>query len=479
MIGVTAYELPTHDSDCHKMHEIFLINCFVFVIMSPSIPTGYIPPATPGKIFLSERIPVTRAIFLSNSLPPGQKWWSNSREWGKTFPNSEKLLLKLAKNPLKNWENYETVQIFYLKNLTKLPPGTLLVTLDVSSLYTNIPHNEGIEACRKALNSSDHLSRSHLKTESICDLMHMILTMNNFEFDKNYYIQLHGTAMGTRMAPAYANLFMADLDRKLFAQSPLKPFIWWRYIDDIFMVWTHGEDKLNEFITHINSSHNTIKFTHEFSESSISFLDVTVLLDNNNQISTDLYVKSTDTHQYLLHTSCHPNHVKKSIPFSLALRIRHICSTAEKFKQRTSELLEFLCKRGHKQQYVQAQINKAFQIPRRDTLYYHSKKNTERPVFVTTYNPSLPQLNSIIRKYFPIFTATKRGSQAFKDAPLIAYRRPKNLRDFLVKAKLKQPSQSNKTQPNIISRCNDGRCRTCKFIASDFILYILQHWRTT
>ena len=93
------------------------------------------------------------------------------------------------------------------------------------------------------------------------------------------------------------------------------------------------------------------------------------------RISTDLYVKSTDTHQYLLHT--------------------------EKFKQRTSELLEFLCKRGHKRQYVQAQINKAFQIPRRDTLYYHSKKNTDRPVFVTTYNPSLPQLNSIIRKYFP------------------------------------------------------------------------------
>ena len=192
--------------------------------------------------------------------------------------------------------------------------------------------------------------------------MRMILTMNNFEFDNNYYIQLDGTAMGTRMAPAYANLFMGDLERKLLAQSPLKPFIWWRYIDDIFMVWTHEEEKLNEFITHINSSHNTIKFTHEFSESSISFLDVTVLLDNNNQISTDLYVKSTDTHQYLLQTSCHSNHVKKSIPFSLALRIRRICSTAEKFKQRTSELLESLCKRGHKRQYVQAQINKPFKF---------------------------------------------------------------------------------------------------------------------
>ena len=120
------------------------------------------------------------------------------------------------------------------------------MTLDVSSLYTNIPHNEGIEACRKALNSSDHLSRFHLKTESMCDLMRMILTMNNFKFDNNYYIQLHGAAMGTRMAPAYANLFTGDLERKLLAQSPLK----------------------------------------------------------------------------LLHTSCHPNHVKKSIPFSLALCIR-------------------------------------------------------------------------------------------------------------------------------------------------------------
>ena len=154
-----------------------------------------------------------------------------------------------------------------------------------------------------------------LKTESICDLVRMILTMNNFEFDNNHFIQLHGTAMGTRMAPAYANLFMGDLEEKLLAQFPLKPYLWWRYTDDIFMVWTHGEDKLEDFINHINSLHSTIKFTHEFSKSHISFLDVTVSLDNNNKISTDLFVKSTDTHQYLLHTSCHPSHIKKIYTF--------------------------------------------------------------------------------------------------------------------------------------------------------------------
>ena len=83
--------------------------------------------------------------------------------------------------------------------------------------------------------------------------------------------------------------------------------------------------------------------------------------------------------------------------------------------------------------------------------------------FSTSFDSFIVRYVGIERR--DVLTAAKRGSEAFKDAPLIAYRRPKNLRDFLVKAKLKQPSQRNKTKPNIISRCNDGRCRTCKFIA--------------
>ena len=135
--------------------------------------------------------------------------------------------------------------------------------------------------------------------------------MNNFEFENNHYLQLHGTAMGTKMAPAYANLFMGDLEQKILIQSPLKPLVWWRHIDDVFMIWPHGEGKLNEFVNLLNSSHETIKFTHKVSPSKINFLDVTVLL-HNNSIATDLHIKSTDTHQYLLSSSCHPNYIKKS-----------------------------------------------------------------------------------------------------------------------------------------------------------------------
>ena len=89
--------------------------------MSQSIPTGYIPPPGQprGNFFWASESRRPGQIFLSNSLARGKKWWSNSRGWGKIFPNSKKLLLKLAKKSVKNWENYETLQLFYLENLKK------------------------------------------------------------------------------------------------------------------------------------------------------------------------------------------------------------------------------------------------------------------------------------------------------------------------------------------------------------------------
>ena len=139
-----------------------------------------------------------------------------------------------------------------LKDIDVLTTNAVLVTLDDSSLYTNILNNEGIDVCRIAL--SQRTDRS-VPAESICDLIRMILVMNNFVFNDEHFIQRHGKAMGTRMAPAYANLFMGDFEKKALQNYPDKPHLWLRYIDDILMVWTHGEEKLDEFIKNLNSIH--------------------------------------------------------------------------------------------------------------------------------------------------------------------------------------------------------------------------------
>ena len=159
--------------------------------------------------------------------------------------------------------------------------------------------------------------------------------------------------MGAKMDPAFANLFIGDFERQAINNSPEKPYLWWRYIDDIFLIWTLGEEKLDKYITNLNlnSLQSTIKFTSERSTTSIPFLDVNIQI-NNGKLETDLYCKSTDKHQYLPHFSSHPYHIKKSIPYSLALRQRRICSTEIALEKRFKELQHYLVKRGYKERFV-------------------------------------------------------------------------------------------------------------------------------
>ena len=88
-----------------------------------------------------------------------------------------------------------------------------------------------------------------------------------------------------------------------------------RYIDDISFIWTHGEDCLQEFISYLNSSHRTIRFTSEYSRIALNFLDVSIKVGVGGALGTDLFCKPTSTHQYLHSKSCHPRHTKK--PFLL------------------------------------------------------------------------------------------------------------------------------------------------------------------
>eukprot|EP00105_Crassostrea_gigas_P005310 XP_011418863.1 PREDICTED: uncharacterized protein LOC105322042 [Crassostrea gigas] len=111
-----------------------------------------------------------------------------------------------------------------------LPDHTLFVTMDVTSLYTNIPHDEGIEACREVWDSRAIQQPS---TESLLKLLEHVLKLNNFMFNGEHYIQISGTAMGTKMAPSYANIFMGRLERSLLLRAPFKPLSWLRFIGDI------------------------------------------------------------------------------------------------------------------------------------------------------------------------------------------------------------------------------------------------------
>lgn len=284
----------------------------------------------------------------------------------------------------------------------------------------------------------------------------MVLKKNNFTFQGEHYLQTNGTAMGTKMAPSYANIFMGKVEKQLLECSIEKPLSWYRFIDDVDMKWDKGDQELQTFITNANNQHPTIKFTHETSNSTINFLDTSSTL-SAGIINTDIYSKPTDTHQYLSPESCHPPHCTKSIPYSQALRIRRICSSEDTAKQRLGQLKGHLKRRGYKHKNIKNSFRKAESIPRSSLLTYKEKQKSKRIPCVLTYHPCLRNSFKTIRDHWTAIEKHSKLSKIFPEPPMIAFKQPNSLRNILVRADLSKPNHTvGNCQP-----CGDKRCKCC------------------
>ena len=348
-----------------------------------------------------------------------------------------------------------------LSELGEIPEDAILCTVDVVGLYPNIPHGEGLEALRGAL---EHREDKTVSTESLTELARVVLKNNCFEFNGEFYQQRQGTAIGTKFAPSYAILFMAALEQKLLSDAKYKPWIWWRYIDDIFLIWRHGEDRLREFIDALNQAHHSIKFTAEWSKETVSFLDVRVVKEGK-EIITDLFTKPTDTHQLLHHSSCHPGHTKRGIPYSQALRIRRICSEDQFFDKRVGELRGWLFNRGYKEGEVDQQIDKVRSLDRLELLDRQSKDQGDgRIPLVLTYHPALNRVYDILRDISNILLAGPEHKKLFQNKIFLSFRRAKNLKDKLVRAKLPNSDDGGLSVKGCY-KCNDRKsCQICGLI---------------
>ena len=218
--------------------------------------------------------------------------------------------------------------------------------------------------------------------------------------------------MGARMGPSCANLFMGKFDQKDIDNSLLKPFIWWR-----FMIWTHGEKHLETSIDYLNSIHPSIKFTQEYSNSlhqTLPFLDIQVHLINNH-IQTDVHTKTTERHQYLLRTSCHPNHTKNDPIQPLPPNHPHIpptLSLTNEAENSSSTWPNVAIATTH---YKEIYANRVHSIPRYGTLRPREQKSakTNRTPFVISFNPAPPKISSVVNKYTTLFQSTANWKKAF------------------------------------------------------------------
>ena len=158
----------------------------------------------------------------------------------------------------------DSTHMMYIFNKFNMSPDMLLCTLDITSLYTNIPYNEGIQSTKEFLAIYRH-ANTLLDNSYIVELLEVVLNNSYFDFNGKHYHQISGTALGTKLVPSNANLFMTKFEENHVYTYPLQPTLWKRFIDDIFMIWPHGMNSLLEFIKHLNTVHPTIKFTSDIS----------------------------------------------------------------------------------------------------------------------------------------------------------------------------------------------------------------------
>ena len=191
-------------------------------------------------------------------------------------------------------------------------------------------------------------------------------------------------------------------------------------------MWEHGEEEIQKFLETLNCYHPTIKFTAEHCRAKINFLDVTVI-KKGNQLVTDLYIKPTDTHQYLHASSCHVSHCKKSIPFSQALRLNRICSENAFFDKRCNELEIWLKERGYSDKLVRGQILKARKFSRSEVLNKQKRMgNKSRIVFNITYHPVFSKLKNVLSEIHLLSTPDREHRKVFEKVPIIGFRRAKS-----------------------------------------------------
>ncbi len=334
-----------------------------------------------------------------------------------------------------------------LGSLGPQPPGTILVVLDVNALYPSIPMEDGLRQVGLRI----HKYRDQYKkpsTPALIKLMRLVLEKNNFQFNGVNYLQKAGTAMGTRMAPQFANLYMAQFEEQYV--YPYKLYLdkyWFRFIDDVFLLWHHGEDELEKFLSHLSTCHKekTIKFSSEYSSEGVPFLDTWVHLDKDGNLNTKVYTKPTDSHNYLHYTSAHPRKCIDAIPYGQFIRIKRICTKTSDFEEHAKLLAHHFKRRGYPDSLIQSSLQKVREI---DRPTKSPKTRTKFFSLPQSYNPANPNLRKSIVENWPLLADNPSSRATLLPKKVVfGFRRHPNLKNELVRTKIAREKPLGKHIP--------------------------------
>jgi hypothetical protein len=208
----------------------------------------------------------------------------------------------------------KSIEFVQILNSLQVDTRDIIVSFDIVSLFTKVLIKE----------TMDLLGRHF--GEDVLGLFRHVLTTSYVTFNGQFYRQRDGVAMGSPLSPVIANFYMEDYEKATLESAPLKPRCWFRYVDDAFVIWQHGPDKLKDFLHHLNGIHQSIQFTIETeSEGHLPFLGLHIYRRPDGSLRHKVYRKPTHTNLYLNAKSYHHLSNKQAVLSTLIHRARAFC----------------------------------------------------------------------------------------------------------------------------------------------------------
>ena len=203
----------------------------------------------------------------------------------------------------------------------------------------------------------------------------------------------------------------------------------------------------------LNNFKSNLKFTFDSNGKCINFLNLNVKL-SSGRLTTSVYIKPTDCHQYLHYRSSHPDHIKRSIVYSQTLRASRLCSLKEDFLDHTEKMKTWFSKRGYPKKVIETEMKKV--------KFGKSGKKIKSATgvpFVVTYHPRLRALNKIISENLNLLYMNDEVKNTFTPGPMVSFRASRKLSSYLVRAKL-YPLKRNVGSRKCGKTCG-RKCEVC------------------
>ena len=309
---------------------------------------------------------------------------------------------------------------------SKLPPGSMLFSIDAVSMYSNIDTDHGIQVVKDFFEKFKEDIPSDCPVPFITEALDIVMRNNVFQFGDTYWLQLIGCAMGTSAAVNYAYTYVGLLEVNVLLVNYRKYLLFYRrFIDDGIGIWNckipGWKEAFDDFMSVLNNF-GVLKWTNTGFVQSLEFLDLTISI-KNRQLHFKTYQKELNLYLYIPPLSAHPRDMLRGLIFG---RLRAY------YKQNTDKtdyykMAWLLRSRLEDRGWQWKDFKKIFSDAHRRITGIDKKrlkKETGQPIFLhTTYHPRGLQR----QQYRDIFKKTL--GEVIPNRLIIAQQRPRNLKD--------------------------------------------------